>query len=312
MRLKGMPASVFILGPTAAGKSELALRLAQKIGGEIISVDSMQVYRGLDIGTAKPSPAERAQTPHHLIDVAGLDEMFDAAQFVQLAKKAEQEIQERGRTAIFCGGTGLYFKAYLEGLGEAPPADLKLRAELEATPQEELLKEIELKDPVLYARMDRQNFRRVLRALEVIRLTGQPYSSQRARWTRQTATDAAEEGGKPRVFGVQRPAEVLYQRINERVDRMFAAGLVAETEALLTQGLEQNRVAMQAIGYCQVVAHLRGELGLAETIDLIKRKTRKYAKRQMTWFRYQLPVTWLEAANENASESMLETLCQAF
>jgi tRNA dimethylallyltransferase len=307
-----MPAAVFILGPTAAGKSELALRLAQKIGGEIISVDSMQVYRGLDIGTAKPSLAERAQTPHHLIDVAGLAEMFDAAQFVERAKIAAREIQARGHTAIFCGGTGLYFKAYLEGLGEAPPADLKLRAELEATPREALLKEIELKDPVLYAQMDRQNFRRILRALEVIRLTGQPYSSQRARWNRQTANDPAAEGSKPLVFGVQRPAEDLYPRINERVDRMFAAGLVAETEALLAQGLEQNRVAMQAIGYCQVAAHLRGELGLAETIDLIKRKTRKYAKRQMTWFRYQLPVTWLDAAGENSGEAMLETLCQAF
>ena len=173
---------VFITGPTAVGKSEIALRLAEQIGGEIISADSMQVYRGLDIGTAKPSPADRARVPHHLIDICDLTESFDAAQFARLAHRAVAEIQSRGRVPIFCGGTGLYFKAFLEGLGEAPPADATLRAELEAAPLKKLLAELRERDPTAYEKIDRQNPRRVIRAVEVIRLTGKPFSAQRAEW----------------------------------------------------------------------------------------------------------------------------------
>ena len=148
---RGLP-PLFIAGPTAVGKSVLALALAERCGGEIISVDSMQVYRGLDIGTAKPTATERVRVPHHLIDVAELTEAFDAAKFVALAEQAMKEIQSRGRAPIFCGGTGLYFKAYLEGLGEAPPSDEKLRAELEALPLGELLCELEQRDPVTFAK----------------------------------------------------------------------------------------------------------------------------------------------------------------
>ncbi len=171
---------IFIAGPTATGKSEIALLLAEKIGGEIISVDSMQVYRGLDIGTAKPDAATRKKIQHHLIDVCGLNEPFDAAKFVQLANQAVAEIQSRHKTPIFCGGTGLYFKAFLDGLGEAPPADPKLRAELEAAPVEELLRELQEGDPAAYEKIDKKNPRRVIRALEVIRTTGRSFSSQRA------------------------------------------------------------------------------------------------------------------------------------
>src|SRR6185437_15954378 len=166
----------FLAGPTAVGKSEMALLLAEKIGGEIISVDSMQVYRGLDIGTAKPSAEERARARHHLIDVVELTESFDAAKFVQLANAAVSEIQARGHVPIFCGGTGLYFKAFLVGLGEAPAADEKLRAELEAIPLPELLAELAERDPVTYEKIDRNNPRRVIRAIEVIRLTSKKFS----------------------------------------------------------------------------------------------------------------------------------------
>ncbi len=152
------------------------------MGGEIISVDSMQVYRGLDIGTAKPSPADRARVPHHLIDVCDLTESFDAAQFVRLAQKAVEEIQARGRVPIFCGGTGLYFKAFLSGLGEAPSANPELRARLEAMPFEALLRELRERDPAAYEKIDKQNPRRVIRAVEVIRLTGKKFSQQRAEW----------------------------------------------------------------------------------------------------------------------------------
>ena len=293
---------VFIAGPTAVGKSALALELAEKIGGEIISVDSMQVYQGLDLGTAKASPAERARVPHHLIDVAGLLAPFDAAKFVGLAEKAVAEIQSRGRFPVFCGGTGLYFKAYLQGLGATPPSDERLRSELEAVPLARLLDELEMLDPVTFNRIDRQNPRRVVRAVEVIRLTGKPFSAQRAEWA--TRTDPAGEtggfvsgGGLPQsglVFGLSRSADDLHARINLRVDAMFAAGLVEETRRLLAQGLEQNKTAMQAIGYRQVVEHLRGERPLAQTVELVKIKTRQFAKRQMTWFRRQLQLEWME------------------
>jgi len=281
------PLPVFLAGPTAAGKSAVALELAERINGEIVSVDSMQVYRGLDIGTAKPSPAEQKRVPHHLIDVASLDESFDAARFVSLAGAAVAGIRSRGRVPIFCGGTGLYFKAFLEGLGSAPPSDPKVRAELELTPLENLLTELERRDPATFQTVDRQNPRRVIRALEVIRVTGRPFSEQRADW----------QSGRPAVaghfIGLARPAGELSDRIRQRVDEMFAKGLVAETEALLPRGLATNPTALQALGYRQVVEHLRGERSLAETIELVKIRTRQFAKRQLTWFRRQMKLDWI-------------------
>jgi len=301
------PSPLFIAGPTAVGKSEVTLLLAEEFGGEIISVDSMQVYRGLDIGTAKPSPAERTRVPHHLLDVAELSEPFDAAKFCLLARKAVADIQSRGNFPIFCGGTGLYFKAYLEGIGEAPPADATLRAELEATPPEVLLRELAECDPQTYERIDRQNPRRVIRAIEVIRLTGKPFSAQRAAWN-----DPAHNTQRPDVvFVLTRAKPDLDARINARVDAMFAQGLVAETQSLFAQGLEQNPTAMQAIGYRQVVEHLRGERSLAETVDLVKVKTRQYAKRQLTWFRRHARAEWIEIAPDEAATDTKRRLLAA-
>ncbi len=289
------PRPIFLAGPTAAGKSALALQLAQRLNGEIISVDSMQVYRGLDIGTAKPSPADRQRAPHHLIDVADLDQTFDAAQFIRLAAAAVQEIQARGRRPIFCGGTGLYFKAYLEGLGNAPPKDPALRAQLEASPLPELLDELQRSDPATFQTIDRRNPRRVIRALEVIRLTGRPFSAQRARWNKTPPPG-------PRVIGLTRPAGELVERIQQRVDEMFRRGLVAETEQLLRRGLAQNPTAMQALGYRQVVEHLRGERALPETIELVKIRTRQFAKRQLTWFRRQMRLEWTYVSESSPLE----------
>jgi tRNA dimethylallyltransferase len=288
---------LFLVGPTAVGKSEIALVLAGRLSGEIISVDSMQVYRGLDVGTAKPSADDRRRVPHHLIDVADLDEAFDAAQFVRLARAAAAEIQSREHVPIFCGGTGLYYKAFIDGLGDAPPADVKLRAELESTPLSELLSELEQRDPATFEKIDRQNPRRVVRAVEVIRLTGRPFSSQRATWER-SSRNTAEDSAGVLLFGLARESSDLHARINTRVDAMFRNGLVSETEQLLKRGLEKNRTAMQAIGYRQVVEHLRGERSLAETIELVKIRTRQFSKRQMTWFRRQLPVTWIVLESE--------------
>lgn len=174
--------AVYIAGPTASGKSEIALLLAERLNGEIISVDSMQVYRGLDIGTAKPSHEERLRVSHHLIDVISLKESFSAAQFIMLADAASCDIKRRGKVPIFCGGTGLYFKAQLEGLGYATPPDAQLRAALESTPTETLLEELAGCDPVLFAAIDRRNRRRLVRAIEVFRTTGRPFSAQRGVW----------------------------------------------------------------------------------------------------------------------------------
>ncbi len=297
---------LFLAGPTAVGKSALALALAEQRSGEIISVDSMQVYRGLDLGTAKPTAAERARVPHHLIDVAELTEAFDAAKFVTLAEQAVKEIQSRGRIPIFCGGTGLYFKAYLEGLGAAPPSDESLRAELEATPLAELLRELEQRDPATFAKIDRNNPRRVIRALEVIRLTGKPFSAQRAEWNPSSTLHPPSS----QFYCLSRPAADLHARINARVDEMFAAGLVEETRRLLQHGLEQNKTALQAIGYRQVVEHLHGERSLPETIELVKIKTRQFAKRQLTWFRKHANARWIELKPDTSASQVCAQLTE--
>ena len=296
---------IFIAGPTAVGKSEIALVLAEQLGGEIIS-DSMQVYRGLDIGTAKPSSADRTRVPHHLIDVCDLTEAFDAAKFVRLAQKAVAEIQSRGRMPVFCGGTGLYFNAYLSGLGEAPSANPELRAGLEELPFEALLKELHERDPEAYGKIDKQNPRRVIRAVEVIRLTGKKFSEQRADWKPEVRSQKSEV-----VFALTRKANDLHARINARVDEMFRRGLVDETRELLRHGLEQNQTAMQAIGYRQVVEHLRGERPLAETIEQVKIRTRQFAKRQLTWFRRQLDPEWIELKPDESLETAAASLQRA-
>jgi tRNA dimethylallyltransferase len=298
------PPPLLLAGPTAVGKSDIALLLAERLGGEIISVDSMQVYRGMDIGTAKASPEERARVPHHLVDVADVTEPFDVAQFLQLAHRAVADVQARGRVPILCGGTGLYFKAFLEGLGQAPPADAALRAALEATPLPELLRELAERDPVTYERIDRQNPRRVIRAIEVIRLTGKPFSAQRADWQPSTLNPQPST----RHFGLARTPADLQRRIDSRVDAMFRRGWVAETEQLLHRGLAQNQTAMQALGYRQIVEHLRGERSLAETVALVKIRTRQFAKRQMTWFRRQFHLTWIHLEPQSSAEAVVKMI----
>jgi tRNA dimethylallyltransferase len=322
------PRPVLIAGPTAVGKSEIALGLAGQLGGEIISADSMQVYRGLDLGTAKPSPADRARVPHHLIDILDLTESFDAAQFARLAHQTVAEIQSRGHMPILCGGTGLYFRAFLEGLGETPPGDAKLRAELEAAPLEKLLAELRECDPVTYEKIDRQNPRRVIRAVEVIRLTGKPFSAQQSRWgktpgkagrtlLRQCPNSPEDQGNdevipsKNSFFCFVRQPEDFRKRIDARVDTMFARGLVDETRELLKRGLEQNKTAMQAIGYRQVVEHLRDERSLKETIELVKIRTRQFAKRQLTWFRAQPDTQWIELKPGDPPEKWLPEISRA-
>ena len=309
---------ILIAGPTAVGKSEIALRLAEQLGGEIVSADSMQVYRGLDLGTAKPSPADRVRVPHHLIDICDLTGSFDAAQFARLAHCAVAEIQSRGHVPVLCGGTGLYFKAFLEGLGETPSADPRLRAELEAVPLKKLLDELRERDPVTFEKIDKKNPRRVIRAVEVIRLTGQPFSKQRAEWNVLPASSPEDLKSeiparcRNHVFCLIRQPADLHARINARVDAMFKRGLVDETHELLKRGLAENKTAMQAIGYRQVVEHLHGERSLKETIELVKIRTRQFAKRQLTWFRAQKNLEWIELEPDESLEKCARKICEPF
>ena len=293
------------------GKSAVALLLAERLGGELISVDSMQVYRGLDLGTAKPTLAERNKVAHHLIDVVDLTGSFDAGQFVELARVAHKEILARGKIPIFCGGTGLYFKAFLEGLGGSPPADHRLRATLLETPLPLLLEELKNRDPQLHSQIDVRNPRRVVRALEVLRLTGKPYSEQRAVWRAKPDRipgRAVSSGQRTLFFGFDRSSGELHERIEERVDAMFERGLVAETERLLTQGLANNPTAMQAIGYRQAVEYLRGQRTLPETVSLLKQRTRHLAKRQRTWLRRQCEMEWIGLNTEQNPETVADGL----
>lgn len=285
-----MGAPISIAGPTACGKSAVAMKIADHLQGEIISVDSMQVYRGLDIGTAKPSAAEQAAIRHHLIDCAGLEETYDAARFVREATERKTKIDR----PIFCGGTGLYFQAWREGLGDLPQANAEVRAAIESMDPEARLAELKATDPVMYERIDQQNPRRVVRAVEVIRMTGKPYSEQRPEWKNTVPAN---------FFLIERERDDLRARIETRVDAMFAAGLVEET-CSLRAALEDNRVAQQALGYRQVIGHLQGEQDLPDTVTLVKSRTWQFARRQMTWFRrLQGAVCLSVSADEGADET---------
>ena len=290
-----MARAIFIAGPTASGKSAVAMEVARHTGGGIVTVDSMQVYRGMDIGTAKPSAEEQSAIRHHLIDITELADTFNAATFVSRAREAATSEEQ----VIFCGGTGLYFQALLEGLGEAPSDNPELRAELENTATENLIEELAEKDPATHGAIDHQNRRRLVRAVEVIRITGKPFSEQRAEWTGQVPEQ---------FYLLQREAEDLRTRIEERVEQMFAKGLVDETRALLP-ALEQNRTASQALGYRQVLDHLRGERDLPDTIALVKSRTWQFARRQQTWFRKLKGATRLQvAAGEEPAATALRIL----
>ncbi|MFO1458678.1 MAG: tRNA (adenosine(37)-N6)-dimethylallyltransferase MiaA [Verrucomicrobiota bacterium] len=299
------PLPLILAGPTAVGKSAVALELAHQLNGEILSVDSMQVYRGLDIGTAKPTPAERSRIPHHGVDVVGLDDTFDAARFVALAGEIIPAIQSRGRVPILCGGTGLYFNAWMNGLGDAPAPDPDLRSRLEALPTPVLLEELARTDPVTFDDIDPDNWRRLVRAVEVIRITGRPFSSQRARWPERAPMLAG------RSFGLWRNRPDAVARIDSRVDAMFRNGLMDETRSLLALGLARNRTASQAIGYRQVLEHLEGLRGPLETREQVKIKTRQFAKRQMTWFRGQMDLEWLEIATNEEPTKTAERILAA-
>jgi len=279
---------VFLVGATAVGKSEMALELAEEWNAEIVSADSMQVYRGMDIGTAKPTTAERARVPHHLIDVVEVKQPFDVARFRQMALAAINQIQQRHRLPLVVGGSGMYLRALTEGLFEGPGADVEIRAKLEAQTIETLFERLKSVDPVT-AEKTKSNKRRLVRALEVYELTGKSVSAQRKEWNR-------DERERPALICLQRDRVELYARIERRVDWMFANGLVEETKRLLVQGLAGNPTARAAAGYREVIEMLKGVRGVEETRMLVKQRTRQLAKRQLTWFRHQATLRVVEVA----------------
>jgi tRNA dimethylallyltransferase len=286
--------TIFLVGPTAVGKSVVALELAQMLDAELVSADSMQVYRGMDIGTAKPTAEERALVPHHLIDVCEVNEVFDAKRFMEMATRAITGIHARGRKALVVGGTGLYVRALRQGLFEGPSRNEKLRGRLEKMGAAELFEELERLDPATAKRIDRHNPRRLVRALEVFHETGKPISELQKEWGREGDNRTTVPVG----FMLNRDRKDIHARIEWRIDQQIAVGWVEEVRRLLENGLEKNPTAMQAAGYRELAAHVRGELSLAEAVALIKTRTRQLAKRQLTWFRREPQLNWLEVGCE--------------
>ena len=297
---------VAVVGPTAVGKTELAVLLAERLGGEIISADSRQIYRGMDIGTAKATPEQRSRIPHHLLDVTTPDRVLSLAEYQRMAMDAIAEIHARDRLPLLVGGTGQYVSAVLEGwrIPETPP-DLELRAELEAAAQSDgpgaLHARLEALDPEAAARIDYRNVRRVIRVLEVCLVMGRPIS--------QMQTKAPPPFAVVRL-GVTRPCPELYARINGRVDRMIEAGLVIEVQRLLDAGYGWELPAMSGLGYRQIGQYLRGELGYEEAVELIKRRTRRFVQQQYNWFPLDDPeTTWVNPAETPFDEIVTRVAC---
>src|SRR5512134_874137 len=292
-------------GPTASGKTALALSLAKAFPLEIINADSMQVYRGMDIGTAKPTLSERGEVAHHLIDVADPDEAYDAGRFVDEAERAIREIRGRGKFPAVVGGTGMYIRALLRGLDDLP-SDVAVRASLALRWEREggrsLFEELRAIDPRSTDVIHPSDRVRVLRALETAAISGAPPSRLKRRWTEIT--------GRYRILfiGIRVDREERFRRINARVDEMFRKGLVDEVRGLLSRGFAPGLKPMKALGYRHVVSGLAGELTFSETVGQMKRDTRRYAKRQMTWLSREPDIVWAEPENaERKASEMART-----
>ena len=287
------PPVILLAGPTAVGKTQLALEIAHRLGTEIINCDSMQVYRYMEIGTAKPTPEERALVPHHLLDVADPDEPFDAARYAELARPVIESLQNRGKMPLVVGGTGLYMKVLTRGICPAAPRDPaireQLRRELEEHGLERLHQELGRVDPEAGRRLHPHDRQRVLRALEVQRLTGIPLSCWQSQHRFQQTIYRTVK-----IF-LYRDRNVLYERINRRVRQMLEQGLVAEVGRLLAMGYGPELKSMQAVGYKQLAAHLLGACPLASAVSDMERATRHYARRQLTWFRGDSEFRWVQA-----------------
>jgi len=295
---------VLVLGVTASGKGRLGFELAQALGGEIVSVDSMKVYRRMDIGTAKPSPEARQRVPYHLIDVVEPSESFSVGVFLDMALAAIDDIRRRGKAVVAVGGTALYIKALLYGLFEGPGGDEQIRAELRAQAAREgvshlhdALRQI---DPEAAGRISTNDAKRIIRALEVYRLTGKPISSF------QKQFDAERPRHDWTIIGLRREKPVESHRINARVKKMIELGLVDEVKSLLAEEKPLSPQARCAIGYAEIIDHLEGRMSLDDAIEEIKKNTRRLAKGQRTWFKTFRQVDWLDVGEEEPPGHVIE------
>ncbi|WP_333870448.1 tRNA (adenosine(37)-N6)-dimethylallyltransferase MiaA [Desulforamulus putei] len=289
--MKDLRPLVVIVGPTASGKTDVAIELAKMVKGEVISADSMLVYRGMDIGTAKPTPTEMQGIPHHLIDIVDPDEEFSVAMFQTAAEKLIVEITDRGNLPLLVGGTGLYVRSVIDHYDFTPaPRDKKLRERLKQQAatlgNEEMHRRLAAVDPASAARLHPNDIRRVIRALEVYYQTGKPISEYQ-----YTQTNTAPKY-RLKMFGLTMDRQLLYRRIEQRVDLMLQRGLVEEVRQLM-QRYDTWGTALQGLGYKEIIAYLKGECTLAEAVEILKRNTRRFAKRQLTWFRADKRIHWL-------------------
>ena len=294
---------IVICGATATGKSDIAIEVAQELGAEIINADSMQLYRGMDIGTAKLPEAQRGGIPHHLLDVLDVNQDSTVAWYQELARTAITEIHSRGRDAVIVGGTGLYIKAILDDLN-FPDTDPEVRGKLEAEVEEfgaaSLFARLEELDPAAALAIDRANTRRIIRALEVIEITGQPFTANLPREDSSRYPDALQ-------FGLVMDREHLRERIDLRVDRMWDAGFVDEVDRLISQGIRDGVTAQRALGYAQIIAMCDGSMSESEAKEDTKRASRQYARRQETWFSRDARIQWV-AQHQPRLETILQKI----
>ena len=291
-----------LVGPSASGKTEAAIALAERLGAEIVSVDSMLVYRGMDVGTAKPTPEQLARVPHHLIDVVEPSEPFSVARYQDLCRGAVDGIRDRGGRVLLAGGTALYLRAIVDELS-FPATDPAVRGALESEAERlgavRLHERLERSDPVAAAKIDPANLRRTVRALEVAELTGRPFSSFAQAWERY-------EPARLRAAGVAIPREILAKRIEARVAEMLGAGLLDEVRTLVDRGFGGWLTSMQAIGYAEFARHLAGELTLDDAVSGTVKRTRALARRQMAFLRRDPRVRWFQTGEGGAAELVEE------
>ena len=285
-----------LVGPTACGKTDAAIDLAEEMGAEIVSVDSMLIYRGMDIGTAKPTAAQRERVPHHLIDLAEPSEPFSVARFQGFGREALTQIARRGNRPLLVGGSGLYFRALVDELefpGTDPSTRAQLQREADAAGAQELYRRLELADPVAAAKIEPGNVRRTVRALEVAAITGRAFSSFSEVWERYPA-------GRVRAAGVELTGGALAARVEGRVRAMLEGGFLDEVRGLVTRGFGRWLTSTQAIGYAEMAAHLEGRSTLEEAVTETVRRTKSLARRQMAWFRRDPRIHWFVAEEEGA------------
>ncbi len=286
------PSILCVVGPTASGKTRLAVELAKALHGEVLSCDSMQIYRRMDIGTAKPTPEETQGVPHHMIDVIGLEEPFSVGRYVEMADPILQDILSRGKTCVLCGGTGLYADSLMAGRTFAPYPETGRRQELEALADREgteaVLEKLRAVDPDSAERLHPGNRRRIIRAMEVYLETGKTITQH------NLETQAVPPKYHPLWIGLDFTDRAdLYRRIDRRVDLMMEDGLLDEIQRLLSEGVPPTATSLQAIGYKEPMAALRGEMTMEEAVEKVKQESRRYAKRQLTWFRRNKEIHWI-------------------